>query len=311
MTDSFTPLAKVKDKGKATVGRFSFTSPRRIGKACSTLGKTEEKDVENFSLSSGSLEKVKGFRKGILNPSSCSHEKTENRNANLNDVGCSKNKIELGKGIANRSNYSFDQKKDEGQVILELPGSSIQRTNSVGKAILNSNSPFVEKTKEKLKSVNHSSYSPEKTREKAKAILAPVNMVEWSSAALPVICLPARRKTVKKKKDTAASSCPPMRRTQKILLAVLSCFEGKFVVLHSSLLDILLIRDDLNEAGDMNSSKSLTVPRPKFKKKQCPHPKSVDESCLPLDFIEQQRAYFKEVDEFELAEEEISQDELD
>lgn len=34
-------------------------------------------------------------------------------------------------------------------------------------------------------------------------------------------------------------------------------------------------------------------------------------SELPLDFVEQQRAYFKEVDEFELPEEEVSDDELD
>ncbi|XP_073035996.1 uncharacterized protein [Primulina eburnea] len=287
MTDSFTPLNNKKDKGKAIVGQFSFTPHRVIGKPCSSLEKTDGNNMGNLSLFGGSFEKVKGFRKGVLNPSSCSHEKTENRNANLNDPGCSKNKTEEpGKGITNHSSYSFNEKKEEGEVILELPGSSVQMAKAVRKAPLNTNAFLVEKTKEKLKSLNHSGYSPEKTREKGKVILAPLNMVEGSSAAVTVNCHPTRRKTVKRKKDTGASSCPPMRRTQKIV-------------------------NDFLEAGDVKSSKSLTVPRPKHKKKQCPRPKTGDESCLPLDFIEQQRAYFKEVDEFELAEEEISQDELD
>ncbi|XP_073297668.1 uncharacterized protein [Primulina huaijiensis] len=283
MTDSSsTPLAKKKDERKAIARQVSFSPPRRIGKLCSSLENTEENVMENLSLFSGSFDKVKGFRKGIINPSSCSHEKTENRNANLNYSGCSKNKTEeLGKGITNHSSYSFDKKKDGGEVILELPGLSVQKTKAVGKAALNYNGFLVEETKEKLKSLKHSGYSHEKAGENGKAIIVAVNMVEGSSAAVAVNCEPSRRKTVKRKKDSGASSCPPMRRTQKIL-------------------------NDSGEARDMKSSKSLTVPRPKYKKV-----KSDDESCLPLDFIQQQRAYFKDVDEFELAEEEISQDELD
>ncbi|XP_073146568.1 uncharacterized protein [Henckelia pumila] len=288
MTDSFTPLASKKDKGKAIVGQFSLTPPRGIGKPCSSLEKTEGHIMGNLSLFSGSFEKVKGFGKGVLNPSSCSYEKTENRNSNLNDAGCSKNKtVELGKGITNHASYLFDQIKDEG-VYLGIPGSAVQKAKTVGKAIVNSNGFLGEKTKEKQKSLNHSGYSSEKTSEKGKAILAPLNMVEGSSAAVAVNCQPTKRKIVKRKKDAGASTCPPMIRAQKIL-------------------------NDFGEAGDAKLSKSLTltVPRPKYKKKQCPQEKNGDDSCLPLDFIERQRAYFKEVDEFELAEEEISQDELD
>ncbi|XP_073016092.1 uncharacterized protein [Primulina eburnea] len=288
MTDnSSTPLAKKKDKRMAIARQVSFSPPRRIGKPCSSLENTEENVMENLSLFSGSFDKVKGFRKGIIKPSSCSHEKTENRNANLIYSGCLKNKTEeLGNGITNHSSYSFDKKKDEGEVILELPGLSVQKTKAVGKAALNYNGFLVEETKEKLKSLKHSVYSHEKAGENGKAIIVSVNMVEGSSAAVAVNYEPARRKTVKRKKDSGVSSCPLMRRTQKIL-------------------------NDAGEARGMKSSKSLTVPRPKYNKQQCPQVKSDDESCLPLDFIEQQRAYFKDVDEFELAEEEISQDELD
>ncbi|XP_075513358.1 uncharacterized protein LOC142548744 isoform X2 [Primulina tabacum] len=92
MTDnSSTPLAKKKDKRMAIARQVSFSSPRRIGKPCSSLENTVENVMENLSLFSGSFNKVKGFRKGIINPSSCSHEKTENKNANLMYSGCSKN----------------------------------------------------------------------------------------------------------------------------------------------------------------------------------------------------------------------------
>ncbi|GMP69564.1 hypothetical protein CsSME_00028775 [Camellia sinensis var. sinensis] len=72
-------------------------------------------------------------------------------------------------------------------------------------------------------------------------------------------------------------------------------------------------RNEFNQAGDIGISKSCTVPHPKCKKKRCrlmPE-QDVSKHNLPQEFIEQQRAYFKEVDEFELPEEEISESELD
>lgn len=49
-----------------------------------------------------------------------------------------------------------------------------------------------------------------------------------------------------------------------------------------------------------------------LQKRRClPRDQDAPEYNLPRDFIEQQRAYFKEVDEFELSEEEISDNEVD
>ncbi|KAL3621654.1 hypothetical protein CASFOL_036566 [Castilleja foliolosa] len=65
---------------------------------------------------------------------------------------------------------------------------------------------------------------------------------------------------------------------------------------------------DLDEAGDIKFSKSWTDTKPKLKKKMS----RIEEiKELPREFVEQQKAYYKEVDDFELPEEEISQDELD
>ncbi|GLT88552.1 hypothetical protein SLE2022_065720 [Rubroshorea leprosula] len=62
--------------------------------------------------------------------------------------------------------------------------------------------------------------------------------------------------------------------------------------------------DKMNEDGNIDLSKSSTVPVPQ-KKKQCRH-------ALPKEFIETQKAYYDEIDKFELpVEEVVSVDELE
>lgn len=89
----------------------------------------------------------------------------------------------------------------------------------------------------------------------------------------------ALKRKSKDKENTVPFSCPPAPKIRNIL--------GK-----------------LKEDGHNSLSKESTAPR---KKKQCAVPagKDVSMHALPQDFIEKQRAYFAEIDAFELPEEEV------
>ncbi|KAG8390157.1 hypothetical protein BUALT_Bualt01G0054300 [Buddleja alternifolia] len=233
------------------------------------------------------LEKRKD--KGIAVPfSSPPPEKIMNENEIFNSFGCSIGKSEeIKKGIAS-SSCSLEKTKDGNTGILKPSGSSVTKTKEIRKEFLNPSSFLVERAKEKGMGLNILSSLHEKTREKGKAVLHPSDIVEitkheGSSTAVTVNCPRSRTKS-EKRKNAGAASCPPITRTKNI-------------------------QNDLDEAEDIKSSKSWTDPHPKCRKKKSSRMKSTSE--LPLDFIEQQKAYFKEVDEFELPEEEISQDELD
>uniref|UniRef100_A0A5B6ZRY2 Sororin C-terminal region domain-containing protein n=1 Tax=Davidia involucrata TaxID=16924 RepID=A0A5B6ZRY2_DAVIN len=137
--------------------------------------------------------------------------------------------------------------------------------------------PPLEKTKDKGKAVSVSISGPplEKMKKKGKAVAVPFNR-------FPLVNTKNKGKAV-----AVPSSCPPLPGTRNI-------------------------RDELNEAVDIGLSKSCTVPYGKHKKKRhCLFPEQdVSDFALPQGFIEQQKAYFKGVDEFELPEE-VAYDELD
>ncbi|KAL3834778.1 hypothetical protein ACJIZ3_009514 [Penstemon smallii] len=87
------------------------------------------------------------------------------------------------------------------------------------------------------------------------------------------------------KNDAGGSSCPAMARTKNI-----HC--------------------DFDEAGNTISPKLwANNPRPIIRKTRYSRIESW--SVLPVDYVQQQKAYFEEVDAFELPEEEVSEDELD
>ncbi|CAK9135864.1 unnamed protein product [Ilex paraguariensis] len=102
-----------------------------------------------------------------------------------------------------------------------------------------------------------------------------------------VIAVPSSLEKTKGKRKpvSGASTCPPLaRRTRNI-------------------------RNGLSKAGDIESLKSRTDPHAKHKKKRCCASQE-QKDALPQDFIDEQRSYFKEIDEFELPEEEVSYDEF-
>ncbi|XP_015877529.3 uncharacterized protein LOC107413970 isoform X3 [Ziziphus jujuba] len=90
--------------------------------------------------------------------------------------------------------------------------------------------------------------------------------------------------------------------------------KGKTIAEPSTCIPTLKTRkigEEIKEDGGDGLSKARTVPRKK-KQRQIPSEKDVAMHALPRDFIEQQRAYFAEIDAFELPEEEVeSVEELD
>ncbi|XP_059669724.1 uncharacterized protein LOC132314981 [Cornus florida] len=185
-----------------------------------------------------------------------------------------------GKAIAVSSNCHLERSKDKGKAVAVPFGcTTLERTNDKKKEVaVTCACPPLEKTEDIGKAIAmHSSCSPlEKSKDKGKAV------------AMSFVCLNIENMGNEGKSIDARFSCPPLQTTRNI-------------------------REELNKSDDIGLYKSFTVPRPKHKKKRyCLLPEQdISEHAAPQDFIEQQRAYFKEIDEFELPEEEVSCDELD
>ncbi|CAL5404708.1 unnamed protein product [Camellia sinensis] len=189
--------------------------------------------------------------------------------------------------------------KDRGTpVALPYTFSPLQKTKgNVNADTVPLTYPVLKKSKDKGKAavVPFTSYLVENMRDGRKEIATPHSLFplrktkdNGKAVSMPINFPSLENTKNKRKKIDAPFSCPPLPRTKKI-------------------------RNEFNQAGDIGISKSCTVPHPKCKKKRCrlmPE-QDVSKHNLPQEFIEQQRAYFKEVDEFELPEEEISESELD
>ncbi|KAI7749875.1 hypothetical protein M8C21_019760 [Ambrosia artemisiifolia] len=95
------------------------------------------------------------------------------------------------------------------------------------------------------------------------------------------VSTPINYHALEKKKKDQQNSCPPILRTTSDSRGVA---DGTEYALHSKL---------------------QTEPPPNKKKRRCPT-KEIDEAyALPKEYVEQQRAYFKEIDDFELEVEEV------
>ncbi|KAL6526877.1 hypothetical protein OROGR_015967 [Orobanche gracilis] len=307
-----TPVEKNKNKGKAIAVPFSSSPPGKLNKnqnevshPGSLLGREKLKGPAYRNLFSGQVDEIaEESNRRTLNPySRHPYGKTEKGKAILSSSGCTVGKQEdMAKVIMDHSRISLhktvDVKKMTAMHCLSSDGGSkgtlkhsrspIAKTEMTVKEFVNSSRFLVERTKEKGKPSNPVGSSSEKTMEKGKEILQSCDAVEVTkpkglSAAVMVNSRPPWRKSEKRKTDAGAASCPPLMRTKHLQI-------------------------DLDEDGDMKSSKSWSDAQPKFKKKR---PRIEVANELPLDFIEQQNVYFKEIDDFKLAEEEASGDELD
>ncbi|XAR71882.1 hypothetical protein NMG60_11018329 [Bertholletia excelsa] len=139
-------------------------------------------------------------------------------------------------------------------------------------------------------------WEKEVKREKRKAVAVTpsfdslgITNNERKAVSKPIIGPPMVKTRNRKSTIAAPFSCPPLSRTRK------KC------------------RNEFNEAEDNGLTNYCTVANQKRKKERyslLPE-QEVSRHILPQEFIDKQRAYFKEVDDYELPEEEVSEDELD
>ncbi|XP_008792196.2 uncharacterized protein LOC103708875 [Phoenix dactylifera] len=98
----------------------------------------------------------------------------------------------------------------------------------------------------------------------------------------------AGRRCKEKAVPSTTSSCPPVGRSRSI--------KGKLVL----------------DNDKVDHPKAFSVPYQKAKKKRrYTMPEAICKPILPQDFIENQKAYFAEIDAFELPEEVVSESELE
>ncbi|KAK1377899.1 hypothetical protein POM88_024643 [Heracleum sosnowskyi] len=220
----------------------------------------------------------------------------------------------------------LENTKSRGKAII---ASHVEKTKGKGKATI---APHVDKTKDKGKAIDvaFEVFTGQKTRDKSKGeagyvsnhavlkiqskgegiALSPGNVSLVSvkdkgkrSDATPG--LPSLAKTKDKGKVVAPENFQTARKRQE---------KGQGVPFSFScppLPKSRRIGNGLNESGDNGPSEFHTDPHMMHKKKRrcLPRDQDTPEYNLPADFIEKQRAYFKEVDEFELLEEEASDNE--
>ncbi|KAM7499428.1 hypothetical protein LguiA_023842 [Lonicera macranthoides] len=190
-----------------------------------------------------------------------------------------------------------DKRKLDSVVLSWAP---VEKTKDKGKAIaVPLDIPAIMKTKDKGKAIDVPFSVPAfgKTKDKGKAVDLPLNFPPRekisngkavdknfsSHSKARSVAMPVEHPTLEKRNDrSAAFSSSPLPRTRSIW-------------------------NEPDEAGDIGLPKFQTDPHLKDKKKR--RTKDDSKYDLPRDFVEQQRAYFKEIDEFELPVEEASDSE--
>ncbi|XP_017223653.1 uncharacterized protein LOC108200100 [Daucus carota subsp. sativus] len=218
--------------------------------------------------------------------------------------------------------------KSKGKAII---APRVEKTMEKGKATI---VPYAENTKDKGNAVDvaFKVLAGEKTRDKSKGVAGYVSnhallnqQSEGEGIALSRgnICLESAKD--KGKKNDATPCLPSLAKTKDKGKTIVTAAgfptlkkrkeKGQGVSFSYSCPPPLPkgrhIRNELNGSGDSEPSEFRTDPHMMHKKKRRCMPRDQDtlECILPSDFIEKQRAYFKEVDEFELLEEEASDNE--
>ncbi|XP_059301621.1 uncharacterized protein LOC132053549 isoform X1 [Lycium ferocissimum] len=190
-----------------------------------------------------------------------------------------------GKAIAEpSSSLSPETKKDKGKgvVILSTPVSGNKRTKGIHEPFMSS-SP--QKVKDKAQAISHEHFpSDEKTAE--DSLSKKDKAAEEKFGVLTRSCSSLKKTRGKGTADVSVFSCPTLPRTRTK-------------------------RTEFSGAGDIKPSGSMTDPSGKRKKRRYTKKKPAVEESLPQDFVNYWREHFKEIDEFELPEEEVSYSDLD
>ncbi|KAL3365586.1 hypothetical protein AABB24_010616 [Solanum stoloniferum] len=276
---SLPPPTVMKDKGKAIAEPFSSLSPETRqdkGKRAVVLSTpvSGDKAVINNRRQTA---KRSNLEASAL-PFTSSHENKEDKRKEIDEPFLSlppptvmKDK---GKAIAEPfSCLSPETRQDKGKraVVLSTPVSGNKKTKGIHEPFMSS-SP--QKAKSKAQAISHEHFpSDEKAAEETVGV---------SSRS----CSSLKRTRGKGIVDASVFSCPtlPKKRTN---------------------------RSEFSGVGDIKPSGSWTDPTGKRKKRRCTQQKPAVEESLPQDFVNYWREHFKEIDEFELPEEEASYSDLE
>ncbi|KAI5670408.1 hypothetical protein M9H77_10772 [Catharanthus roseus] len=184
---------------------------------------------------------------------------------------------------------ALDLIHSEKEIPVHLGSTSVEKLKDKVKETAGCRSSIpIEKLKDEgcATAVPFSSTSAEKGKNKGKAVDVPFRHLneqaedkEGSTAMLINQPLTKERRNVK----MAISSCPPLWRTRSN-------------------------RDKLKEV-DVKPSKAWSDPNPKQKKRRCPRQQAVPD--YSAQDLEKQKAYFQDIDAFELPVEEVSLADLD
>lgn len=181
--------------------------------------------------------------------------------------------------------HSVKEGANEKDIAVPLISTCVEKVKDKGNTTVGSGSCTpAEKSKDKGKSIAVP-FSP--TAEKAMSVAAPKSHLneqakdeEMSTAMLsnhPI------SKKIRRNVRAAISSCPPLTRS---------------------------IRDKRNEVDHVKQSKAWSEPHPKKKKTRYSAQQAVSDYSLTQE-LEKQKAYFQEIDAFELPVEEVSGVDLD
>ncbi|XP_016578691.1 uncharacterized protein LOC107876167 isoform X2 [Capsicum annuum] len=183
--------------------------------------------------------------------------------------------------------------KDKGKAIAEpfsiLPPET-KKDKGKGEVILHT--PVLANKKKKGFDEPFMSSSPQKVKAKAQTIShkhlsSDENAAEEKFGVLSRSCSSLKKTREKGMSDASVFSCPTLPKRRRTN------------------------RTEVSGAGDIKPSGSRTDPIGKRNKRRCTQQKLASEAALPQDFVNYWREHFKEIDEFELPEEEASYSDLD
>ncbi|CAN4101399.1 unnamed protein product [Withania somnifera] len=274
---SLTPRV-IKDKGKAIAEPFISLSPETKedkGKGVAVLSTpvSGNKAVVNNRTRTAKRSNLEA----TALPLTSSYENKKDKRKEIDEPFLSlppKIIKDNGKAIAEPfSSLSPEAKEDKGKgaVVLSIPVSGNKKMKAIHEPFMSSSSQEV---KGKPQAISHE-YLP--SDEKA---------AEENFCVLSRSCSSLKKTRGKGMEDASVFSCPtlPKRRTN---------------------------RTEYSGAGDIKPAGSWTDPNGKRKKRRCTRQKPALEGSLPQDFVNYWREHFKEIDEFELPEEEVSYSDLD
>ncbi|MCD9560863.1 hypothetical protein HAX54_019682 [Datura stramonium] len=272
------PSTVMKDKGKAIAEPLSSFSPETKedkGKGVAVLSApvSGNKAVVNNRRQ---IEKRSNLEATALSFTS-SHENGKDKRKEIDEPFLSlpltimKDK---GKAIAEPfSSLSPETKEDKGKgvVVLSTPVSGKKKMKGIPEPFMSSSR---QKVKAKVQAISHEHFPSDEKAAEAKC------------GVLSRSCSSLKKTRGKGMADASVFSCPTLPKTRTN-------------------------RTELSGAGDVKRGGSWTDPNGKHKKRRCTEQKPTSKESLPQDFVNYWREHFKEIDEFELPEEEVSYSDLD